>query len=164
MQHETEHTEQAPVSLDARVRSIAEQALEDPSLFVVDVDVKGQDGSRVVEIYVDGDEGVSIGRLASLSREIGFVLETEDLIRGKYRLNVSSPGADRPFAMPRQYRKHVGRQLDVTYQHPESGEETQIKGALSSVSETALELQLAEADSVHIAFEAIKEARVALPW
>ena len=40
-------------------------------------------------------------------------LDTEDVVSGTYNLNVSSPGADRPLTLPRQYAKHVGRRLGV---------------------------------------------------
>ena len=79
----------------SRVRALAEEVSADREAFVVDVQVRGQKGSRIVEVFVDADDGVGSDDLARLSRDLAFLLETEDVIKGKYYLNVSSPGAER---------------------------------------------------------------------
>src|SRR5690606_13292675 len=62
----------------------------------------------------DGDQGISIQDCAAISRYVGFQLEESDAISHAYRLEVSSPGIDRPLSMVRQYRKNVGRTVQVS--------------------------------------------------
>ena len=107
---------QPPVtpSLADRIRGFAEEAVADTDLFVLGVEVRGFQGSRVVEVFVDSSTGAGSDDLTALSRSLGFLLDTEDVVKGTYRLDVSTPGADRPIADPRQYPQHVGRTLAVS--------------------------------------------------
>ena len=74
--------------------------------------MKGHPGSRLVEVFVDGG---GIDEIAGLTRRINFLLDLEDPVAGRYRLDVSTPGADRPLVDVRQYPQHVGRTLRVTH-------------------------------------------------
>ena len=141
-------------TLEDRVRALAEEAAQDTDLFVVDVEVRGYQGSRVVSVYADAEGGAGADDLAALSRSLGFALDTEDLVKGRYRLDVSSPGADRPLADRRQYPAHVGRTLAVT-----TADGATVEGELVSVSDDAVDL-----GGTSIPFDQIREARVVLPW
>lgn len=155
------HDASPSTDLTARIRRLAEEAAEPAGLYVVDVRVRGQKGSRVIEVYVDSDEGPGLDDLAELSRELGFLLDTEDVVQGRYHLNVSSPGADRPLTLPRQYRKHVGRPLRV---NTGEGEDRRTRtGTLIGLTDEAIELDV-DGTPETIPFEAIAEARVQLPW
>lgn len=152
-----------PPATDAladRVRALAEEAASGTDLFVVDVEVRGFQGSRVVEVFADSEAGAGADDLAELSRSLSFLLDTEDLVKGRYRLDVSTPGADRPLTDARQYAKHVGREVAVTY---EGGEDQLLtaQGELLSVEDGALRL---DGEAAPIPLDAVREARVVLPW
>ena len=144
-------------ALADRVRALAEEAAADTDLFVVDVEVRGFQGSRVVSVFMDSEAGAGSDDLVALSRSLSFLLDTEDLIKGRYRLDVSTPGADRPLSDRRQYPQHVGRTLAVTFER--DGEEVTAQGELQSVSDAGLAL-----DDATIPFDSIRDARVVLPW
>lgn len=147
--------------LAAHIQSLAEEIASDKALYVVGVQVRGQKGSRVIEVFLDADEGIDLDELAAVSRDLEFLLDTEDTIKGRYYLNVSSPGADRPLVLPRQYRKHVGRQFRViTGEGEERRERT---GALLAVHDGAFELEV-DGQTETVAFDDVQEARVQLPW
>ena len=147
-----------------KVTTIAVEALDDDSLYLVDLSIRGHKGSRVVDIYIDGDEGVSVDKLAKLSREIGFRLETEDVIQGRYQLNVSSPGADKPLCNRRQYPKHTGRTLIVTYTTAPGLESREIEGELKIIDSDSIEITDASGQKYFIEYDHIETARVKLPW
>ena len=106
-------------AVDARVKTLVEEVLAGSPHFLVDLEVRGARGSQAVDVFIDSDEGLGVGTLARISREVAFLLDTGEVIAGHYRLNVSSPGLDRPLKLPRQYKKNVGRALRVHYQKPE---------------------------------------------
>lgn len=148
-------------TLRTRLRALADEIAEDAGFFVVDVQVRGQKGSRIIEVFVDGDAGIGTDDLARISRSLGFLLETEEVVSGKYYLNVSSPGADRPLVLLRQYPKHIGRLFQVT---TETGGETVIRtGTLTAVHDDAFDLDV-DGETVPVAFADVTEARVQLPW
>ncbi len=151
-----------PQTLEEKVRQVVEDVLTDPALFLVEVQIRGNRGSRVVEIFVDSDDNLDVKTLADLSREIGFLLDTGDVIDGRYNLNVSSPGVDRPLKEVRQYKKNVGRILRVTYSRSEEVKKAQ--GALTAVSDEAIELSRSDGSTLEIMLEDIVESKVVLPW
>lgn len=149
-------------TLVTRVRAVVEEALEGSDLYLVDLVVRGQKGSRVVEVYLDSDAPLTVDTLGRMNREIGFLLDVEDVIDGKYNLNVSSPGVDRPLKMPRQYRKNIGRTLVLRYR-PTPDEEKTIKGVLEEMEAEGICLREGKRH-FRIPFADILDARVALPW
>jgi ribosome maturation factor RimP len=147
--------------LRSRIWALAEEVIADRELYVVDVQVRGQQGSRVVELFVDSDSGVGLDDLAGVSRELSFLLDTEDVVKGRYNLNVSSPGVDAPLRLARQYHRHVGRALRVVTTNGE--ESTNRTGTLAAVHDDAFELDV-DGQTETIAFADVQEARVQLPW
>lgn len=148
---------------EQKVMAIVEEVLQGTDSYVVEVSIRGNKGSRVVEVFVDSDTGTSVDELARISREVGFVLDTDEVIDGRYSLNVSSPGVNRPISLPRQFPKHVGRKLRVRYRT--EGEETkEEEGALESASESGIALRVSGSRKLQLNFEDVIEARVLLPW
>jgi ribosome maturation factor RimP len=152
--------------LAERVKELTEEVIAGTSYFLVDVNVRGHKGTRVVEVYIDSDEGLDHDNLAALSRELGFLLDVEDFIEGSYKLEVSSPGIKRPLTHRRQFRKNVGRTLRVKHQVStgDSVDEHTTVGDLVQTDDDGITLEEASGDTVSIAFEAIEEARFELPW
>ncbi len=149
-------------TLEDRVRVVVEEVIAASNLFLVDLVVRGRKGSRVVEVFLDSDEALTVDVLAEASREIGFLLDVEEVIDGKYRLNVSSPGLDRPLRLPRQFRKNQGRTLRLRYREG-TAEEATLKGILEAAETDVIHLRTGN-DTVRIPYQNILEARVELPW
>lgn len=152
-----QHTDDLP----SRIRAFVDELIVDTSLFVVEINVRGQKGSRVVEVFLDSEDSLLVDKLAEISRELGFLLETEDLIKGKYNLVVSSPGVKRPLKDIRQYRKNIGRPLKVTV--AEEGNHKVVKGTLVRVDGDDIVLKEKNNESI-IPFAVIEKAIVQLPW
>lgn len=125
------------MSVEEQVKQIAEEAIiDDESLFLVGVKLKGNPGNQKLLVWIDGDEGVTIDQCVMVNRKLSATLdELEDLIPGKYQLEVSSAGIDYPLQFLRQYKKNVGRSLKVTLK---DGRE--VKGELTGVEENGITL------------------------
>ncbi len=132
---------------------------EDPSLFIVDVSLKGTGGSQRLIISLDGDSGVGIDVCASVSRRLGAYLEeNEDLIEGKFYLEVTSVGVDQPLKFIRQYRKNIGRSLAVKLKDGKSEE-----GKLTEVDEKGFKILKIEKKKElvsEISFEEVESSKV----
>jgi ribosome maturation factor RimP len=88
---------------------------------------------RVVRIYIDAPGGVNIDQCAEVSRQVGLMLEVEDVIPGAFVLEVSSPGLERIFFAPAQLADYVGRKVDVLLFEP-MGDRRKFKGELAGVA------------------------------
>lgn len=90
---------------------MTELIAEDPELFLVGIRIKPTNNVRV---YLDGDQGVGIDRLARYNRRLYKVIEESSLFPGNdFSLEVSSPGLDEPLKLHRQYVKNTGRPVEV---------------------------------------------------
>jgi ribosome maturation factor RimP len=89
------------------IKNIAEEQLKGTPLFVTAIKI-GSDNQ--ISIAIDGDNGVKIDDCVSLSRAIEKSLDRE---KEDFSLDVTSNGATTPLLMPRQYKRHVGRDLEV---------------------------------------------------
>lgn len=109
------------------IELIGEKIADREDLFIVSVKMRP---NKILEILLDGDNGVNIDDCAQVSRHVGFHLEEENVIDDAYRLEVSSPGIDANFVNIRQYQKNIGRTVQVKL-----NDNTKIEGTLLTVDE-----------------------------
>ncbi|GAB4324409.1 MAG: ribosome maturation factor RimP [Bacteroidales bacterium] len=88
-----------------KIEKLALEALESDKHFLVEVNVST---GNVVDVFIDGDEGVDIDTCVAVSRYIEHSLDRE---KEDFELRVSSPGLDRPFKLRRQYRRFIGKKV-----------------------------------------------------
>jgi ribosome maturation factor RimP len=86
----------------------------------------------------DGHSGVSLDDCQAVSRDLLVVLDVEDeqIPRGSYRLEVGSPGIERPLIERRDFERFAGREVRIRTSHPVSGRR-RIEGLLQGVDQRA---------------------------
>lgn len=127
-------------ALTDHIRTLVDRILSGSDVYVVDIVVRGERSSTVVEVFIDTDDGVTLERCSTVSRELAVLLDEENVIKGRYRLDVSSPGLARPLTMPRQYRKNIGRACTVTVRS-DSGT-VKHDGTLTGVTERSVTVKV----------------------
>lgn len=120
------------------IREIAEQIAGQNNLFLVDFIVRGTESSRVIEIFIDGEINISADECALVSREISNLIDEKELLKS-YRLDVSSPGVDRPLIFLQQFPKHINRLFEIEFKT--SGASSIFKGRLVSIEGEVLTFQ-----------------------
>src|SRR5262249_27404474 len=108
-------------SLTEAIEAVVAPVARAHGLTVVDVDVRGGGRRQVVRIAVDRPDGVGVDDCQRLSREIGDILDVEDLLSGPYDLEVSSPGLDRELRKEREWRWAQDRKVRVWTREPVEG-------------------------------------------
>src|SRR5580698_373184 len=116
-----------------QVREIVERVATGSGLEVVEVELRGSGKARMLRIVIDkvpapgaggGDQpiGVTHEDCANLSREVGTILNVEDVIPGNsYLLEVSSPGLDRKLLRAADYERFTGSKVKVKTRNPVNG-------------------------------------------
>lgn len=117
------------------IRAIAQQVAEGNNLFLIDFIVRGSESSRVIEVFVDGEKNVSADECATVSKEIIKQIDENELLKS-YRLDVSSPGVDRPLIYLKQYQKHLNRLFEVEFKASDTS--STFKGRLISIEDEVL--------------------------
>jgi ribosome maturation factor RimP len=107
--------------------------IADLGLELVGIEFSPNSGSSLLRVYIDEQErGVTIDDCERASREISALLDVNDPVAGRYTLEVSSPGLERPLFTPEHFARFVGEQAKVNVNLPLDGRR-RFRGAIRSV-------------------------------
>lgn len=108
---------------------------------LIELEVKPRGGATLVRIYIDAEGGIGLDDCEKVSRQVSALLDVEDPIPGRYDLEVSSPGFDRPLRTLEHFRRFVGSQVKVETVRPLDGRK-RFKGLLQSADADALRIEV----------------------
>jgi ribosome maturation factor RimP len=97
-----------------------------------------------------------------ISRRLSEVLDLCDPIDGSYRLEVSSPGIDRPLTRISDYRDWNGHEARITLDEPIEGDRKQYSGTLEGVEGNSVKLTDKRGEAHALPFSAIASAKLVL--
>lgn len=100
-------------AIPQRVQGLLFPILEELALELVDVEFKREGRDWFLRIFIDKPGGVTLDDCADVSRQLGAVLDVEDAIETSYRLEVSSPGLDRPLKTARDFERFKGSTVKI---------------------------------------------------
>jgi len=108
---------------------------EEPVYFLVDLRIKPTNN---VKVFLDGDSGITIEKCVQVNRKLYRKMEESAIFPdGDFSLEVSSAGLDEPLKLLRQYKKNIGRLVEIQLQ-----DGTQKEGQLTDVSEEGIVLEV----------------------
>ena len=120
------------------------------------VDLELANRGRLMRIFIDKADGVDVEDCATLSNHLTRLLIVEGVDYD--RLEVSSPGLDRPLKRAQDFTRFVGERVQVKVRLPLSGRRRFV-GKLHNVGEVGIELDM-DGELVSIAFSDIDKARL----
>lgn len=107
--------------LEAELASLAEPVLEDLGFRLVRVRISGREG-KTVQIMAERPDGtINIDDCETISRQISPLLDVNDIVSGAYRLEISSPGIDRPLVRPSDFEDWAGHEAKIELSEPVEG-------------------------------------------
>ncbi len=140
--------------------AVLRPAVADAGLELVDVELK----SGVLQVTVDCEGGVDLQALTDANRAVSLLLDDVDPIPGRYSLEVSSPGIERPLRTPAHFAKAVGATVTVKTR-PQVPGERRLSGTLVASDEDGFTLDVAGEDgAVRLAYSEIDRARTVFVW
>ncbi len=142
--------------IDTELQDLIQRITESHSAILVETVVKGSRKNPVLQVFVDTEEGITLKELADINRELNVSIEQTGLLGHSYRLEVSSPGATRPLTFDWQYRRNIGRNLEMILR---TGEK--FTGKLTDVRSEGVTLERENANQF-VKFEDIETAHVQL--
>ncbi|RME40395.1 MAG: ribosome maturation factor RimP [Deltaproteobacteria bacterium] len=96
-----------------KVAQLAEPIAQDFGFEIVDIEYRREGSSWFLRFFLDKPGGITLDDCADFSREIDPVIEAEEIIHHAYRLEVSSPGLDRPLKKPGDFMRFTGEPVRV---------------------------------------------------
>ncbi len=142
------------------ISNIVQSVAEEKGLVLIDLVIRGSVQNPVIEVFVDGERSVSAEDCADISRKINKIISDEDILKGNFRLDVSSPGAEKPLKFLIQFPKHINRKFSVKFRKGEITES--FTGKLVAVEGENLVFE--SGNDIIVPFNQIIEAKVLISF
>jgi ribosome maturation factor RimP len=126
----------------ADIAAVVEPVLEDMGFRLVRVKVQGGGtADRIVQLMTERPDGsITIDDCEAISKGISPVLDVADPISGAYRLEISSPGIDRPLVRPSDFEDWSGHEARIELTEPVGGRK-RFKGVLEGFEDGEVRMQ-----------------------
>ena len=146
-------------SLHDRLVVLLEPLVETLGYELVLLEFNAHKGSALVRLFIDAPGGVTLGDCEKVSREVEGRLDVADPIPQNYRLEVSSPGLDRPLVKPGHFERFAGSVARVQLNVPRDGRR-KFEGVLRGLRSENVVLETADAGTVELELGNIERARL----
>ena len=140
------------------VRDAVAPLLDERGVDLYDVELTG----GTVRVLVDREGGIDLDALGELTTSISGVLDLTDPLPGRYTLEVSSPGLERPLRTPDHFRAAVGRKVAVKTRPGTEGDR-RVEGDLVDAGEDACTVAV-DGGERRIAYVDVERARTVFEW
>ncbi len=118
--------------------------------------VQGSDG--LLRVYIDAENGIDVEDCRRVSHQLSGVLDVEDVIKGHYSLEISSPGLDRPLFKAEHFERFAGSEIKLRLDAPQDGRR-KFRGVLVGIQDGDVTM-LVDGEEVQIPLAAIDRANL----
>lgn len=118
--------------------------------------------SQLLRLYIDHADGITVDDCERVSRQVSDLLDAEQLVRGEYTLEVSSPGLDRPLFTLEQHRRFIGEEVALRLRALIGGRR-RVSGRLRAVGDETLTVEV-EGESLEIPYREVERSRLVPDW
>ncbi len=144
-----------------KLHALIAPVLQNFNVDFIALELKGSKRNLVVRVIADQDGGITLPACAAISRALSEQFDVADIIPGRYRLEVSSPGVDWPLKTARDFQRHLGREVNLRYRDGETA--AAVEGTIQTVS--GEEIVIAEKSrNVAIPLQQIEVGKLKLKW
>lgn len=146
------------IAIKSEVREIVEPIIEAEGMELVDIQYQRESGGYILRLLIDHEGGVKVDECAMISKEVDKRLENLDILQGRYTLEVSSPGLNRPLTKEADFHRFAGQLIKVKTYAKIDGKKSFI-GNLLSCHDTLIEIEC-ENHVTQIPLDAIAKANL----
>ena len=135
-----------------------EPVVVDMGYELIEIEYQPNPKYGVLRLYIDKESGIEVDDCSAVSRQISAILDVEDIVPGKFNLEVSSPGMDRPLRRLEDFQRFIGEEVKVKTGMPFDGQRN-FKGRLNGVEDDLIIIEC-ENKEVRLPVTAIDKARL----
>lgn len=133
-------------SYESKTEELIQPLVDEKGFELVDVEFVKEGSEWYLRVYIDKDGGISVNDCEEISRAFNEILDREDYISEQYIFEVSSPGLTRPLKKEKDYKRSIGRLVDVKLYKPVD-KAKEYTGVLSAFDENTVTLEGDNGDS-----------------
>ncbi len=147
-----------------RITEIADRIGQSLGLEIVEVQLLGGGAARTLRIFIDKPEGVTHEDCENISRQVGTVLDEEDVLPGnRYTLEVSSPGVERKLSRPADFERFTGQKAKISLTEPVEDQKYWV-GTLRGLQGDTVTLEPTEGKFIQIPLGQVRKANLKFEW
>ncbi len=147
-----------------QVEHFAKPLVSSLGMELVEIEFKREGRTMVLRLYIDREGGVSLDDCAAVSRELSAVLDVEETVPGKYTLEVSSPGLNRPLKTLEDYQRYTGRLIKIKTREPLADDQGNLRktflGELEGIEGDFVRMRLREGQKARIPLDSVAKANL----
>lgn len=133
-------------SYESKTEELIQPLVDEKGFELVDVEFVKEGSEWYLRVYIDKDGGISVNDCEEISRAFNEILDREDYISEQYIFEVSSPGLTRPLKKEKDYKRSIGKLVDVKLYKPVD-KAKEYTGVLSAFDENTVMLEGDNGDS-----------------
>ena len=126
---------------------------------VVELKLAGSPRRQILRIFIDKENGVTLGDCEKFSRSLSALLDVENTIQSAYVLEVSSPGLDRPLKEIDDFRNNTGKLVKITTRE-KIGDQNVVVGRILDVDNENIRIYIDNKTEIRVPFEQVSKARL----
>ena len=135
-------------NLECRIQEAATPIAKALQIDLVEVKCQGRGPATIVRVTIDKPGGVGIDECEQLHHSLSRALDVVDPVPHVYRLEVSSPGLDRPLKHQQDFQRAIGKLVRLTLLQPQEGEWV-VVGRLAAVQDDAVTVAVRTRSGTH---------------
>ncbi len=147
----------------AKILELIEPAVTGLGYEFVGAEFTGQGKSSILLVYIDSDKGILVTDCSKVSHQISGIMDVEDPISGQYRLEVSSPGMERPLFKLEHFERFKGSMVKLELSQTTLEGQRRFTGDILEVKGNTVHLHVDD-EEIEIPFALIKKARLAVKF
>ena len=142
-----------------KTQALIDEVVRAEGFELVEVELKGSPGRRVLRIFIDRVDGINHDDCARISHLVEPLLEVEEAIAGSYTLEVSSPGLTRQLRTAREFQRFAGRLVKISTREAVEGSR-HFRGTLLGMRGNRVAVERRDATPVLIPLEVVAKAHL----
>ena len=147
-------------TIASKIEGIAQRVTQSEGLELVEVEVKGGGGGRLVRILIDKPQGVTHGDCERVSHQVGTILDVEGVVPGgRYMLEVSSPGVERKLSRPGDFERFQGKKIKFALRSPVE-ERRNWEGVLAGFENGQVTVETAPGKTIRFPLDQVQKAHL----
>ena len=146
-----------------QVKKVAEEIVKSNGLQLIELKIQQHGRVSQLRLTVDKSGGVLLDECAIVNILLDKQLQDEKIIGGNYSIEVISPGLDREFNAGSDFRRHIGKKVQVITCRPIDRNQVFI-GFVMSVDEEKVLLEVGGSEQMPIRLDNVKKAKLKIRW
>lgn len=151
------------IDVDSQIWTIAQEVVSGLGFELIDIELTGNRSQRLIRIFIQKPEGILLSDCVAVSRELGEHFDDKNVIENSYRLEISSPGIERPLRKAQDFERYVGHRVRIRLKSKQEGKR-RIVGKIVEVDDNMIRIISKNGRKASFSLADIAKAKLDVDW